>query len=147
MFGQGGEQKQNKQNGGDGQENNNHHDEKRRWFLVCEADYMAATNLNNTGEDHPQPINLMREEYPRDQYYLSCDDEDDDDRDYNSHSSNGNNNYSPFFNVNVYYNHTNDLFHLRRRQQSLRAGGSLAERIQSYKASDNNNNLLCWNNK
>jgi hypothetical protein len=114
MFGQGGEQKQNKQNGGGRQENNNNHDQKR-WFLVCEADYMA-TNLNNTGDD-PQPINLMRED--PDQYYKSCDD----DRDY-THSSNGNNNhYSPFFNVNVFHNnHTtssNDLFHLRNRQSRL----------------------------
>jgi hypothetical protein len=105
MFvGSGGEQKQN--GGGGGQEeNNNHHDEKRRWFLVCEADYMA-TNLNTGG-----PINLMRED--PDQYYLSCDDVEHDDRDYTH--SNGNN-YSPFF-----YNHTssNDLFHLRNRQSRL----------------------------
>lgn len=80
--GQGGEQKQN-----DGQGENN---QEKRWFLVCEADYM---NLNNTGDD-PQPINLMREEYPTDQYYYysSCDDEN---RDHPNDDD-----YSSFFNVN-----------------------------------------------
>jgi hypothetical protein len=126
---------QNKQNGGQGgQENNNNHDDQKRWFLVCEADYM---NLNNTGDD-PQPINLMREEYPADQYYLSCDDEDDD-KDYTH--SNRSNNYSPFFNVNVYNvcNHTssNDLFHLR--QKPLRIYQQTTQ--GRYKAaSDNNKN-------
>lgn len=58
---------------------------------MCEADYMAATNLNNTGVDDSQPpINLMRED--PDQYYLSCDE---DDRDY-THSSNGKNNFEVF---------------------------------------------------
>jgi hypothetical protein len=101
MFVVGGNEGGQKQNGG-GQENNNH---EKRWFLECEADYMATNHINNTGD----PINLMRED--PDQYYLSCDDEDD--RDYTH--SNGNNNYSPFFfNVNV-YNQTGDLFHLRRQ--------------------------------
>jgi hypothetical protein len=138
MFvGSGGEQKQNGDDGG--QENNNNHYEKRRWFLVCEADYMVANNLNNTREgDDSQPINLMREDDPADQYYLSCDD----DKDYTHSNRSNNNNYSPFFNVKVYNNHTsNDLFHLRQKSQRLQ------QTTQSCKASDNTNTArvhLCY---